>query len=419
MRARQTQDLYAINIDGAVFDTWAGPVSVAAGAEYRSETVRAAVDPISILRLWKTVNPQPVRGSLNVKEAFAEIVVPLLKDSRFGQSLDFNGAARITDYSTSGNVVTWKAGVNYSPVEGLRLRATRSRDIRAANINELFSGQNQFFNNITNPITNVSINTLQLTGGNPGLTPERADSLTAGVVYQPTWARGLKLAVDYYSIDIKNAIASLTGQQIVDGCLVRQQTSLCPAITFAGDTITQVQATLINAAGAKTTGVDVEVAYTLPVGRGRIDMRTLLNYVGELSTTLNGITTDFAGQTGNTGTVGPAGGIPTWRGTFSLNYRDDRLSIGGQARYVDGGTLNVAFVEGRDIDDNSVPSRTYIDLNASYRITPNVQIFGSIDNVFNKAPPLTPNAITAPSYASSVFYDRIGRFATIGGRFNF
>lgn len=419
MMSRQRQDVYAISLEGSLFDTWAGTVSLAVGGEYRSENVRADVDQISVLRRWKTVNPQPLRGELDVKEVYAEAVIPLLRDSALGKHLDLNGAVRVTDYSTSGSVTTWKVGANYTPFKDLRLRATYSRDIRAANINELFSGQSQFFNNITNPITNVSLNTLQLTGGNPDLTPERAKALTAGAVYQPSWAPGLRLAIDYYSIDISNAIASLTGQQIVDGCLVRQQADLCPAITFDGDVITAVQATLINAAGAKSSGVDIEASYSMPVGAGRIEARALVNYVAELSTTLNGVTVDYAGQTGSTGTIGPAGGIPKWRGVVSTTYRGDRASVGVQVRYVDGGLLNVSFVEGVDIDDNDVPARAYVDLNASYRVTPNVQIFGSIDNLFNKEPPLTPNAVTAPSYASSVFYDRVGRFMTLGARLNF
>ncbi len=419
LRSNQRQDVYALNVDGRLFDTWAGPVSVAFGAEYREESIRASTDEISQLRGWKTVNPQPLSGSVNVKEAYTEMVVPLLDEGRHGQSLDVNGAVRFTDYSSSGSVTTWKVGVNYSPFADLRLRGTLSRDIRAASINELFSGQNQFFNNITNPITNVTINTLQLTGGNPDLTPERADSLTLGLIYQPSWLRGLRMSIDYYSIDISNAIASLTGQQIVDGCLTGGQTDLCPAITFNGDVITQVQATLINAAGAKSSGIDVELAYTMPLGAGRLDFRGLVNWVETLSTTVNAVTIDYVGQVGTTSAVGPAGGIPRWRATLSAAYRDSRFGLGAQLRYVDGGIRNVAFVEGVDIDDNHVSARAYVDVNASYRITPNVQLFTSIDNLFNKAPPLTPNAITAPSYASSSFYDRIGRFMTFGARFNF
>ncbi|QDX27682.1 TonB-dependent receptor [Sphingomonas suaedae] len=419
MMARQRQDVYAVSLEGSVFDTWAGTVSLAVGAEYRSETVRADVDDVSVRRRWKTVNPQPLSGELDVKEAFAEVVVPLLRDSGLGKHLDINGAVRVTDYSTSGSVTTWKIGANYTPFDDLRLRATYSRDIRAANINELFSGQSQFFNNITNPDTNLVRNTLQLTGGNPNLTPERAKALTAGAVYQPSWAPGLRLAVDYYSIDLNNAITSLTGQQIVDGCLIRDQADLCSAITFNGNVIEAVEATLINAAGAKSSGVDIEASYSMPVGGGRLETRALVNYVEELSITVNGETTDYAGQTGTTGTIGPAGGIPKWRGILSTTYRDDRASVGVAVRYVGGGLLNVSFEEGVDIDDNDVPARAYVDLNASYRITPNVQIFGSIDNLLNQKPPLTPNAITAPSYASSVFYDRVGRFMTVGARFSF
>ena len=419
MNARQKQDVYAFSLEGSLLDTWAGTVSLAVGGEYRSETVSADVDDVSARRRWKTVNPQALRGELDVKEAFAEVVVPLLRDSAVGKHLDLNGAIRVTDYSTSGSVTTWKVGANYTPFEDLRLRATYSRDIRAANINELFSGQSQFFNNITNPDTNVVRNTLQLTGGNPDLTPERAKAFTAGAVYQPSWAPGLRLAVDYYSIDIDNAIASLTGQQIVDGCLIRDQADLCSAITFNGDVIDAVEATLINAAGAKSSGVDIEASYSMPAGAGRFEARALVNYVAELSTTVNGVTVDYAGQTGSTGTIGPAGGIPEWRGVFSTNYRDDRASVGVAVRYVGGGILNVSFVDGVDIDDNTVPARAHVDVNASYKITPNVQIFGNIDNLLNKEPPLTPNAITAPSYASSVFYDRIGRFMTLGARFKF
>lgn len=419
MMARQRQDVYAVSLEGSVFDTWAGTVSLAVGGEYRSETVSAEVDDVSARRRWKTVNPQALSGELDVKEAFAEVVVPLLRDSALGKHLDLNGAVRVTDYSTSGSVTTWKVGANYTPFDDLRLRATYSRDIRAANINELFSGQSQFFNNITNPDTNLVRNTLQLTGGNPNLTPERAKALTAGAVYQPSWAPGLRLAIDYYSIDLDNAITSLTGQQIVDGCLIRNQTDLCSAITFNGNVIEAVEATLINAAGAKSSGVDIEASYSMPAGAGRLEARALVNYVAELSTTVNGVTVDYAGQTGTTGTIGPAGGIPEWRGILSTTYRDDRASVGVALRYVGGGILNVSFVEGVDIDDNDVPARAYIDLNASYRITPNVQVFGRIDNLLNKEPPLTPNAITAPSYASSVFYDRVGRYMTVGARFNF
>lgn len=417
--SRQEQDIYAANIEGSPFTTWAGDVSIAFGAEYRREAINATNDDVSKRSGWKTVNPQALSGSLNVKEAYAEVVVPLLRDSAVGRSLDVNLAGRVTDYSTSGTVTTWKIGANYQPIDAIRLRATLSRDIRAANINELFSGQNQFFNTITNPLTNVALTTLQLTGGNPNLRPEKSRSFTGGIVFQPNWLPGFRASFDYFSFKIDNAITSLTGQQIVNSCLIREQTELCDAITFEGDVITRIEATLINAAQSTAKGFDIEAMYGFQLGDGRVSVRGLATHVQELTVTSDGITTDFAGTVGRTGTLGPAGGIPEWRGSLSVDYSTDTFGLGAFVRYIDGGKRNVSYVEGVDIRDNHVPSRTYVDVNGRVNLTNNFEIYGAIDNLFNVAPPLTPNAITAPSYASSAFYDRIGRTYSMGVRFQF
>ncbi|MFV3126529.1 TonB-dependent receptor plug domain-containing protein [Niveispirillum sp. KHB5.9] len=417
--AHQEQDVYVANVEGSPFATWAGDVSVALGIEYRREAVRATNDDVSKRSGWKTVNPQALRGGLNVKEGYAEVVLPLAIDQPLAQSLDINLAGRVTDYSTSGRVETWKVGANYQPIDDVRLRATLSRDIRAANINELFSGQNQLINTITNPITNLALSTPQLTGGNPNLRPERSKAFTGGIVFQPEWLPGFRASFDHFSFKIEDAITALTGQQIVDACLVQKQDSLCSAITFSGDVITRVEATLLNAARSTAKGFDMEAAYSFDLDEAKVAVRALATYVDELTVTSNGITTDFAGTVGSTGTLGPAGGIPKWRGTLSVDYTAEAYALGAVVRYIDGGKLNVAYVEGVDIADNSIPSRTYVDINGKISVTDAVDIYGAIDNLFNKAPPMTPGAVTAPSYASSVFYDRIGRTYAVGARFKF
>jgi iron complex outermembrane receptor protein len=419
MRSEQTQTVVAANIGGSPFSTWAGPVSVAFGAEYREEEIEAVNDELSRVSGWKTVNPQGLDGRLDVTEVYLEAVVPLLNGAAFADLLELNAAARLTDYSTSGQVETWKVGVNYAPVPDLRFRTTVSRDIRAANINELFSGQNQFINNITNPITNLARNTLQLSGGNPNLTPEIGEAFTIGAVYSPSWLSGLRLSIDYYDIQIKDAITALSGQQIVDGCLLRGQSNLCSAITFEDDVITRVEATLINAAEVSTSGFDIEALYTVPFRAGDFTLRALVTHIDELSVTNDGIKIDYAGQVGTASALGPASGTPEWRATLGASYRTDRFTLGAQARYVDGGVRNVAWVEGQDIDSNTVSSRTYVDINGSFTLSENFEVYAVVDNVFNRTPPLTPNAITAPSYASSPFYDRIGRFYSLGARFKF
>jgi outer membrane receptor protein involved in Fe transport len=417
--SEQTQELYAANIAGSPFNTWAGPVSMAAGGEHRRDSIDARSDAISRASGWATINDKPVSGEVDVTEGYVEAVVPLLTDVPLARNLDINGAVRVTDYSTSGEVTTWKAGVNYTPFSDLRLRATRSRDIRAANINELFSGQSQFVNTITNPITNFSASTQQLTGGNPNLTPESADTITAGFVYQPSWLPGLRLSVDWYSIEISDAISTLSGQQIVDGCLIRGQTNLCPAITFTGGVITLVEATLINAAESTAEGVDLEAAYRFELGGWDVDVRALATRLSELTLTDNGVTTNFVTQVGQTSAFGPASGGPEWRSNYSINFSRDAFRFGGKIRYVGGGVQRVTWIEGIDIDENDVDSRTYFDLHGSYEINEHLQLYTAIDNVFNEAPPATPNAIQQPQYSASAYYDTIGRFVTVGARFNF
>jgi outer membrane receptor protein involved in Fe transport len=417
--SEQTQQLYSANLSGSAFSTWAGPVSMAAGIEHRKDSVAAEVDAFSAARAWVTVNDQPLSGDVDVTEAYLETVVPLLADAPFAHSLDVNGAVRLTDYSTSGEVTTWKVGVNYTPVTDLRLRATRSRDIRAANINELFSGQSQFTNTITNPLTNFSATTQQLTGGNPDLTPEEADTITAGFVYRPSWISGLRFSVDWYSIEIVDAISSLSGQQIVDGCLLRNETNLCSAITFDSNVITQVQATLINADRATSEGIDLELAYGFDLAGWDTNVRVLATRISELTQTNNGVTTDFVTQVGQTSAFGPSSGGPEWRINYALNLSRDAWRLGAHVRYVGGGVQRVTWVEGVDIDDNNVASRTYVDLNASYELNDRFVLYTAVNNVFNKAPPATSNAIQQPQYSASAYYDTIGRFVTVGTRFKF
>ena len=128
---RFKQTVGGVNLSVTPFATWAGDVSVAVGGEYRKEEVSGAV-PTEFRTGWSVGNFLPTFGSYNVKEAYLETVVPL------GLGAEFNGAVRATDYSTSGYVTTWKAGLTWQPIDDIRLRVVRSRDIRAPNLNELY-----------------------------------------------------------------------------------------------------------------------------------------------------------------------------------------------------------------------------------------------------------------------------------------
>ncbi len=413
-RARQEQDVFAASLSGRPFSTWAGDVSVAVGAEYRREQTVLTADPNSAVRRWRSINAQPFDGSFNVKEGFVEVVVPLASGAPMADNLELNGALRYTDYSTSGGVATWKIGVNYSPFADLRARATLSRDIRAPNNFELFSRGNQVISPIIDPRDNLARQTVQITSGNPDLQPERADTFTIGLVYQPSWLPGLRTSIDYYSIRIEDAISTVSAQNIVDFCEAGQTDFCSGVVRDGGGTITRVNVTPFNAQSLKTSGIDFEMQYRFALGGGQMSLRGLVNYVDELVTTANGVANDYVGLAG---VSPPPQGVPQWRVNLDVSYTIDRLRLGLNYRYIDGGNFDTRFNRTvLDIADNAISGRSYVDIFSSYDLTRNLQIYGRVENLFNQDPPIAPNGIYQPTIANSPFFDRRGTFWAVGAR---
>lgn len=328
------QDVGGASVHGEPFSTWAGVVSVIAGIDYRKESASQTSDPISRFVTpafpnggWKFGNPKQYSGRYTVREYFAETVVPLLKDLPFARSLELNAAARNTDYSTSGKVTSWKGGLTYSPFEGLLLRGTRSKDIRAANVLELFSTAIPFVGTITDyglPGDPTSF-TATSTSGNPELNPEMGDTTTVGITWQPPQIAGLRASLDLYTIDLKDAISSLGGQNIVNLCYGAQGAPLTPGLCslIARDpstgVITNISNKTLNIAAQKTSGMDVELSQRLPVPgllspeQGNLLLRVLGTYVDELIIN-NGLeSVDRAGEF-----------MPQWRWTGSATYHKVR-----------------------------------------------------------------------------------------------
>jgi iron complex outermembrane receptor protein len=149
-KVKYDQLTFAANIVGEPFSTWAGPVSVAFGGEYRRETERLTADAIGAANGFLTAgNAVPYGGAFDVKEAYVEATVPLAKDLPLLRSLSINGAFRYADYNTVGGQNAWKAGGTWEPIDGLNIRVARSRDIRAPAINELYSPGSNVSNNVT------------------------------------------------------------------------------------------------------------------------------------------------------------------------------------------------------------------------------------------------------------------------------
>jgi outer membrane receptor protein involved in Fe transport len=215
--AYYTQTAGALNIQGEPFEMPAGPVSVAAGVETRKEKLSVVVDPIQAAGGWRVNALNNESGDYTVKEGYVEAVVPILKDKSFASNLDFNTAARITNYSNSGQVETWKLGLNYTPFESgvLRFRGTVSVDIRAPTLHELYSKQTQIASGfVFDPVFGGAQQATgpQTTGGNLNLVPEEARTRVYGVVLRRLSGAWMDLPcpADYYDIRCQTASFRLT-----------------------------------------------------------------------------------------------------------------------------------------------------------------------------------------------------------------
>ena len=202
------QHVAAVNIHGNLLRLPAGPVSVALGIEHREDIATGTADALSQSTAFFAGNGGNFHGQINVTEGYFETEIPILSNLNLAKSLSLNGAVRESSYSISGLITSWKVGSVYEPSDWLRFRVTRSRDIRAPSLNELY-GPPQVS---TTTITDISRNSQGIgniiSSGNANLTPELGDTLTGGIVLTPHGAlRGLRVSVDYYTIDLTNAIA--------------------------------------------------------------------------------------------------------------------------------------------------------------------------------------------------------------------
>ncbi|WP_082456439.1 TonB-dependent receptor domain-containing protein [Novosphingobium sp. Leaf2] len=406
----------AANIAGSPFATWAGEVSVAVGAEYRRDSQDVTVDAGSLARAFNLGNTQPIAGSTTVYEGYGEVGVPLLRDVPFFQSLEANGAVRQTHYSQAGNVTTWKGGLTWEVNDSLRFRGTRSRDIRAPNLSELFqpltTSQNAVIYNGVSTLANTR------TTGNPNLKPERADTLSFGFVLSPTFLRGFRFSVDYYDIRLRGAIATVASQALINGCQQQGLADYCSRISVVNG-VPLIDSSPANLNSIRTSGLDFELAYGFWALGGRFDLSTYATYVDKFTTSDALGTFNRAGEISG-GFFFPGDDTPHWTGSANVNYNVNHLNILANIRYTGSSVLDKFAPAGKLVGPNKVPAIAYLNLSAEWTVPTSTrgqfQFFGGIDNVFNTDPPSEIpyqyfNRGTAASY-----YDVAGRRFRFGAR---
>ncbi len=425
------QDVVEATVSGAPLDGWAGPIAMAFGASYRNDKLDQfprrpnipAVDcPVPIPETVGYRNGSipasyfdaancfsyggipVVRGSFDVWEVFQETILPL------AEPLDLNASVRYADYEGSGGIWAWKAGLDWRVTDSVRLRLTRSRDVRAGTLSERLATTGRggsVFDRFLPGEPSVTI--VSQEGANATIDPEKADTLTFGIVWQPSLLQGFNMSVDYYDIEITDAIDLLGNQLIMDGCWEATQlgnvSPLCDLIIRRdgpGTPVTTIHNTYLNIAEARTTGVDLEVTQQLPIG---LRIRGLVSYIEEASITNPGSPKiDRAGQNSI---------APEWNGLVSLTYNRGPFSGTWTQRYISSGIRNALWMPGRDYDAagdaNHVPARAYTNLRASYAAD-TYEVYANITNLFDRAPP--------PVVGGSLYSD-MGRAYAVGVRFSY
>jgi iron complex outermembrane recepter protein len=448
------QHVAELAISGSPFNDWAGPVSAAFGGSWRQDWFDQTVYPIDLHELSIPLNtpalgyrglPATYAGNSNifergpsaspsggyrVSEAFAEVDVPLLSQVPLARSLDFNGAARYAHYSGSGGIWAWKGGIDWSLNSALRFRATRSRDVRAGTLSERFDSS-RGPGNVTDPQSGSTLPyaVTVIAGGNRNVNPEKADTLTYGLVFQPASLQGFAASLDAFDIKIAGAIGQLGAQAIVDQCRQGAQ-QICQYIVRGADGyIATIYNLYINTAQARARGEDLELSYRRPItvfgGGENLSARLLATHMRELSTTLAGAAkVDRAGQTGPGGSGGTVNGVPDWQATATVQYDRDAFAVAVEERYINHGTYDSTWRQGIDIDNNHVPSVAYTNLQLTYRplrgdhLT--AEVYLDITNLLDRDPPRAATfAFTGSTYTNTQLFDIYGRAYTLGARLQF
>jgi outer membrane receptor protein involved in Fe transport len=432
---------------------WAGPLSLVAGAAVRklsfenqprthpAELLHQIVEPAGLLgyrglpeayeyseSVFERTGVRPtaaISGAYGVWEVFGETIIPLYASDSTARKMDLNLAVRYADYQGSGGVLAWKAGAGWWISEGLRLRWTRSRDVRAGTLAERFDQSARGGGIINDPVAepeaaNYAITQVQ--SGNPYVDPERADTDTFGLVYQPSWLDGLSFSADYYEISIEGAVALPGAQYIVDQCYTGN-IAFCSLVhrNSATGLISTVDNIYQNIDGALTRGVDIEVAYQAPVsifgGAESLSLRGLASYINEASITKSGgASIDRAGQTGL------EGGAPHWQLNLGVTYGKGPFALYIQQRYIGSGSYNATW-GAADINDNAVDAAYYTNLQLAWDLalpSGSLTLFGHISNLFDADPPLAPDwRFHGSIHTNENLFDVLGRRITAGLRFSF
>ncbi|CAN5212341.1 TonB-dependent receptor [soil metagenome] len=440
--SQQLQD-YTANLSGELFDLPAGPVGVAFGYEHRYQRGTFDPDPIIVAGLGADIPAQPADGSYNSDEVYAELRVPVLKDTPFFHSLDLDGAVRHSNYSTSGSNTSLTGSVLWKPFADLLLRGSYAEGFRAPSIGELFGAASRSDAPINDPCTNVAGSPFAtdatvrtnciangvpadgsydeptggqlgvLTGGNSELKPETSKTYLFGGVYSPSWARNsgfasqLSLEVNYYDIVVSNAIANIAPQATLSRCALLADALSCASVIRTGSgLISRINGVLQNIGSIKTRGIDATFNYRTPetsIGTFGLSVsgNYLLKYTETFPSATGFSTTNYRGTTRGF----PDQSYPKFKGNAVIDWNLGDFEASFTGRYIKGVT------ETGDFAGLKLNNRFYGDVQLIFSpawMDRKTTLTLGVNNVFNQGPPPCFSC-TGPNFDATT-YDVPGQF---------
>jgi len=414
---------YVKGDSGSWLEMPAGAIGLVAGFEWRKDQVDNKSPEEDRLGLTFGNKFDPDKGDANVAEVFAEIDVPLLVDTKFAKYLAIDAAIRYSDYSTAGSATTWKTGLVWQPIDSISLRATVAEATRSPSLGELFSPAGQTFEFIDDPcdvnnldngdqirtdncttlltalgvdptsfITESDSPVSGIIGGNTELSQEVADTVTWGIILTPSLVENLTISVDWYNIELKDAINYSSAQNFANLCvdLFDSPNEFCDLVPRSADgMITSFNQQPKNVETYKTQGFDFTVAYQLDTARlaandwGTFNFRLFGNHLQELKlTNLPGTAAvSLKGQKG----------MPEWQANLDVSWLRDNIALRWQLHYFDETNR---FDEATMRNNPNIVAKKYRqfdsglshDLYGSYTFNGGVTLYVGMNNVTDERP---------------------------------
>ncbi|HEX7371089.1 MAG TPA: TonB-dependent receptor [Rhodanobacteraceae bacterium] len=440
--------------NGELWDMPAGPVQLAVGALYRKQTMNYTVDPFAVIDpvtttcgILQEACGSPGRGSDNVKEVFAETLIPLLSNVPFAHSLNVDLGVRTTKYNTmSGSTTNGKIAIEWRPIEDLLVRGTVQQVFRAPDLDQLFDGRSLVQPNLNDPCIGLTaaelaqhsaacqyvppgwkgndiaqVNTFYSGSEVVGrsLKPEHGKSIDLGFVYGPSWAPGLNASLDFWHIYLYDTLVPISGPNVVNACFANNASPFCGFI-HRQDTSTRnpgqvfiIDTPVVNLGSLSTSGVDLTLNYKIPhfdwgsfnPGDFKLGFNTsyTATYKNDATPGQPGdVTTEYAGTL-----TTQFGNISRWRAAVTLNWNRDNWDAQWQTRYISPVTaLNADALTNANL---AMASATYSSLQVGYAV-PSIHTRFDIgaDNIFNRQPPLWYQ--NGQVNTDTATYDTMGRY---------